>query len=190
MKTKFEECGSPTDLTNLLRFMVIEMVQNEIDKQAATNHQYKRVIINNPDGPQATGKNSISVYIDIDVILLDDRSGGALQIVVRLSDHPSDDMKDGGSIAGDGRTRSFIVRDIGHAIRIRARNGIEHKWNDLDWFTQKIPLINGEDATLPGDVMIDGVGSKYYVDPSEEGVVAKILDKVRNDVMKLINVFV
>ena len=45
-------------------------------------------------------------------------------------------------------------------------------------------------ATLPGDVMIDGVGSKYYIDPSEEGVVAKILDKVRNDVMKLINVFV
>lgn len=45
-------------------------------------------------------------------------------------------------------------------------------------------------ATLPGDVMIDGVASKYYIDPSEEGVVAKILDKVRNDVMKLINVFV
>ena len=101
--------------------------------------------------------------------MLDDHSFGTLQIVVRLSDHPSDDLKDGGSIARDGRIRSFIVRDIGDAMRIRARNGIEHKWNDLDWFTQKRPLIDGEDLTLPGDAVIDGVGSKYYIDPSEEG---------------------
>ena len=122
--------------------------------------------------------------------MLDDHSFGTLQIVVRLSDHPSDDMKDGGSIARDDRIRSFIVRDIGDAMRIRARNGIEHKWNDLDWFTQKRPLIDGEDLTLPGDVVIDGVGSKYYIDPSEEGAVGEILNKVRNDVMGLINAFV
>ena len=190
MKMRFKECDSPTELTNLLRFMFIELVEMEVWKSARSDDRYENVSIQNRKKPHRTGKNSISVYVNIDVFLMDDQSGRSLEIVVRLSDHPSDDMTDGETVEEDGTISTFILRNVNDTIRIRTKIGIEYNWNDLDWYTQKIPLIDGDDAVIAGDVVISGVGSKYYIDPLKEGEVGGMLNNAKNSVMSSIHAFI
>lgn len=187
---KFETYDSPNDLMNGIRSMVIDLVRGEIFKLALADPRYRRVFIQNPDGKYASGKDSISVYIDIDVSLIDHFASASLEIRVRLSDHPSNEMKDGDEIRKDGLTRIFIVREVGEAIRVRARNGIVHKWNDLDRKEHQVPLINGRDAVLPGDVRIEGWGSKYFIDRSERTTMGSIVNRIRSKVMDCIHAFV
>ena len=46
------------------------------------------------------------------------------------------------------------------------------------------------DMTLPGNVLVDGADSEYYIDPSMKGKVGAILNNVIIDVMGHIHTFI
>lgn len=191
MQMKFKTYESPNDLMDAIRLMVVELIQGEVFKIASSDPRYRRIIIQKSRRrPIFGGGNTISIYIVIDVSLVDHPSGASLEITVRVSDHPSDDMKDGEVVKKGNLTKTFIVRDVGNAMRVRGRNGIEHEWNSLDQDEHKIPLINGRDAVLPGDVRIEGRRSKYYIGPSERGTVGNTINRIKSDVMDCIHSFV
>lgn len=186
---KFETYNSPRGLMNGIRFMVIERIDGQVMKLARMNPLYRKIVIRNPSKPNPPKSDSISVYVEIDVLPHDDPNS-SLEIIVRLSDHDSRKMTDGEIIRDNGEFTAFILRNIGDAIRIRARNGVEHRWNDLDWKTELTPLIQMMDVTLPGSVFVDGADSEYYIDPSMKGKVGAILNNVIIDVMGHIHTFI
>lgn len=194
-RIRFKTYSRPTELTDDVKLMVTNLLQDDIDSHVSADPRYGRIFIHKSRRKGISGKNSapirrnrISVYIDVDVTLID--SDAVMEITIRLSDHPSNEMKDGAVIKKGNLTRTFIVREIGDAIRVRARNGIEHEWSDLDRNEHQIPLINGEDAVLEGNVVIDGKKSEYYIHPSMEKAVGDTIWNIKSDAMKYIIDFI
>ena len=158
------------DLMNNLRDDAIDRTREEIDRRT-NDTRFEVVVIgvfSRRRRRHSRGGRSLSVYIGAWNYSGNGNSfsedGAELMFRVRLSDHKPKERA--------------IWLDVNDMIHVWGDNGVDCKWGDLDWKTQKVDLFEGRDTALSKNCFI--VNAKFSISRSDQG---GIVNKCRNKII-------